>query len=81
MDSMSGFDIRLVCTFPPKDWSTKNAYTSEITSLALVPWMYLWWSVHNITGVFILQQFLCAVTLHPHIPYEKEHPPIIIYLY
>ena len=36
MDSMSGCDIRLVFTFPPKD-STKNAYTSEITFLALLP--------------------------------------------
>ena len=33
-DSMSGCDIRLVFTFPPKE----NAYTSEITFLALVPW-------------------------------------------
>ena len=32
---MSGCDIRLVFTFPPKD--TKDAYTSEITFLALVP--------------------------------------------
>ena len=39
MDPMSGFDIRLVFTFPPKDrrLSIKNAYTSEITFLALVP--------------------------------------------
>ena len=32
---MLGCDIRLVFTFPPKD--TKDAYTSEITFLALVP--------------------------------------------
>ena len=40
MDSMSGCDIRLVSTFPPKDSTLqyKNAYTSEITFLALVPW-------------------------------------------
>ena len=37
MYSMSGCDIRLVFTFLPKD-STQNAYTSEITFLALVPW-------------------------------------------
>ena len=39
MDSMSGCDIRLL--FRPKrvHCSTKNAYTSEITFLALVPWV------------------------------------------
>ena len=38
MDPMAGFDIRLVFTFPPKDSTLqdKNAYTSEITFLALV---------------------------------------------
>ena len=39
---MSECDIRLVFTFPPKDSTLqtqykKNAYTSEITFLALVP--------------------------------------------
>ena len=35
---MSGCDIRLVLTFPPKDTlQYKNAYTFEITFLALVP--------------------------------------------
>ena len=36
---MSGCDIRLVLTFPPKDITLqyKNAYTSEITFFALVP--------------------------------------------
>ena len=40
MDSMSGCDIRLVFTFPPKDNTLqfKNVHTSEITFLALVPW-------------------------------------------
>ena len=38
---MSGSDIRLVFIFPPKD-STKNAYTCEITFLALVPWVQPW---------------------------------------
>ena len=40
MDSMSSCDIRLVFTFPPKHrvrCSTKNAYTSEIIFLALLP--------------------------------------------
>ena len=42
IDSMSGCDIRLVFTFPPKDSTLqtqykKNAHTSEITFLALVP--------------------------------------------
>ena len=39
MDSMSGCGIRLLFTFRPKTvhCSTKNAYTSEITFLALVP--------------------------------------------
>jgi len=39
-DSMSGCHIRLVFTFLPKDNTLqykKNAYTSEITFLALVP--------------------------------------------
>ena len=42
MDPMSGFDIRLVFTLPPKDsyFSTKDEYTSEITFLALNPWIY-----------------------------------------
>ena len=42
MDSMSGCDIRLVFTFPPKDSTVqyKNDYTSEITFLALVPCAY-----------------------------------------
>ena len=40
MDPMSGFDIRLVFTLPPRDshCSTKDVYTSEITVLALHPW-------------------------------------------
>ena len=40
MDPMSGFNIRLVFTLPPSD-STKDVYTSEITFLALNPWIYL----------------------------------------
>ena len=38
---MSGCDIRLVFTFPPKDNTLqyKNVYTSELTFLALVPWI------------------------------------------
>ena len=44
MDSMPGSpgcDIGLVFTFPPKDRTLqyKNAYTSEITFLVLVPWI------------------------------------------
>ena len=37
MDPMSGFDIRLVLTFSPRDNTLqyKDAYTSEITFLAL----------------------------------------------
>ena len=40
MDHMSGFVILLVFTLPPRDSTMqyKNAYTSEITFLALVPW-------------------------------------------
>ena len=40
MDPMPGFGIRLVFTLPPRDvhCSTKDAYTSEITFLALHPW-------------------------------------------
>ena len=34
MDPMSDCDIRLLFTLPPRD-STKYAYTSEITFLAL----------------------------------------------
>ena len=40
MDPMSGFDIRLVFTLPPKDSTLQykiSVYTSEITFLALVP--------------------------------------------
>ena len=39
---MSGCDIRPMFTFPPKDSTLqyKNAYTSEKTFLALVPWVY-----------------------------------------
>ena len=37
MDPMLGFDIRLVFILLPRD-SAKDAYTSEITFLALVPW-------------------------------------------
>ena len=39
MDPMSGFDIRLVFTLPPRDSTLqlKDAYTSEITFLALHP--------------------------------------------
>ena len=40
MNPMSGFDIRLVFTLPPMvtvHCSTKGAYTSEITFLALNP--------------------------------------------
>ena len=42
MDPMSGCDIRLVFTFPPKDSTVhyKNDYTSEITFLALVACAY-----------------------------------------
>jgi len=42
MDSLSGCDIRLVFTFPPKDSTVqyKNDYTSDITFLALVPCAY-----------------------------------------
>ena len=36
MNPMSGFDIRLVFTLAPRD-NTKDAYTSEITFLALHP--------------------------------------------
>ena len=41
MDSISGCDIRRVFTFPPKDNTLqyKNVYTSELTFLALVPWI------------------------------------------
>ena len=42
MDPMSGFDTRLVFTLPPRDstqCSTKDVYTSEITFLALYPWV------------------------------------------
>ena len=41
MDPMSGCNIRLVFTLPPRDsihCSTKDAYTSEITFLSLHPW-------------------------------------------
>ena len=39
MNLMSGCDIRLVFTFPPKDNTLqyKNAYTSEITFISLLP--------------------------------------------
>ena len=40
MNPMSGCDIRLVFTLPPAEtvhYSTKDAYTSEITFLALKP--------------------------------------------
>ena len=41
MDPMSGFDIRLVFTLPPRDSTLqyKNVYTSEITFLAIYPWI------------------------------------------
>ena len=38
---MSGFDIRLVFTLAPRDSTlqTKDVYTSEMTFLALHPWI------------------------------------------
>ena len=43
MDSMSGCDIRVVFSFPPKDSTLqyKKAYTFEITFLALIPWAWV----------------------------------------
>jgi len=45
MDPMSGFDIGLLFTLPPRD--SKDAYTSEITFLALHPWLDQYASVYE----------------------------------
>jgi len=86
MDSMSGSDVRLVFTFPPKDSTLqyKNAYTSEITFLALVP-CPKWSLVHvhnNLSGkvhndresVFSWQRECIApkCTFNPQLGSEKE---------
>ena len=41
MNPMSGFDIRLVFTLAPRDSTLlyKDVYTSEMTFLALHPWL------------------------------------------
>ena len=54
---MSGCDIRLVFTFPPKD-STKNAYTSENTFLALLPCFKLLSDID--IRVFLKLKTVCA---------------------
>ena len=58
MDSMSGCGIRLVFTFPAKDSPLqykKNAYTSEITFLALISTLVLW----KFKNVVTVKQLIC----------------------
>ena len=47
MDPMSGFDIRLLFTLAPRDSTLhyKDVYTSEMTFLALHPWIH---ATHNL---------------------------------
>ena len=65
MDPMSGCDmaadICLVFTLPPRDCSTKDAYTSEITFLALLPCMESPFFEHG--PIFFLSNFFSKIKL------------------
>ena len=83
MEPVSVFDILLLFTLPPKDsihCSTKDAYTSEITFLALVLWfpvassiMCCFWRVQNQSfSVLTFFSILCVATIFVY-QQNKKH--------
>ena len=82
MDPMSSCNIRLVFTLPPRDstcCSTKDAYTSEITFLALHPWIHVFsfCSFLNPKHDSISGDGALKVTVYvisSDLPFKEEHP-------
>ena len=81
MDSMSGCDIRLVFTFPPKNSSLqykKCVHVSEITFLPLVPWIHVCYS-YNWVSVCVSARNN-SITVNPNIPRPKGNLVLISFL-